>query len=154
MTTYNTVYELTYALINEIGLSTSQDGALFDQDTHNQLAVGGKYIKCSIDPRRPAYPSDMSIVLDPLNDIRTMIFIMSYYFSKEEMMNNRKILTYAFQESFTSKLKTNVIVKIEGQGSVESRFYYNKCLKICDIILRLGGYDDLDLSNFDQIPEE
>ena len=148
---YNTKEDLIYALINEIGLSINENNSLFDQDNGQLIYFGGKEIKCSINPSNPVYASEIATVLDPFNDIKLMTTILAYYLEKERMMSDIYPITYSFNDR--DKLgPSNMSVKIQtsnGMEEVTSNFYYNKCLKISDIILRMGG-QFCDLSNFDE----
>lgn len=150
---FNTVEELIYALINEIGLSIYND-ELYDQENYTKINMEGKSIKCSIDTSHPVYGSEYSIVLDPINNMNLMTLLMSYYFGKEEASGNFTVLSYNFNDNGLSgpHNQSSIRVKMVGNNIVESRYYYNRCLKFSDIILRLGGYNP-DLSNFDQIME-
>ena len=149
---YNTKEDLIYALINEIGLSINTNNSLFDQDTGQVIYFGGKEIKCSINPNVTVYPSDVSVVFDPINDIRLMTTILGYYFEKERVMGDYYPITYSFNDRDKRK-PSNIMVKLQtkdkGIIEINSNYYYNKCLKISDIILRMGE-QYCDLSNFDQ----
>ena len=148
---YNTKEDMIFALINEIGLSINNNGSLFDQDTGQIIYFGGKEIKCSIDPTIPVYKSDMSVIFDPLNDMKLMTTILGYYLEKERSMGDYYPITYSFNDR-DKRGPSNMSVQIQtpDRGIVEvvSGFYYNRCLKISDIILRMGGQES-NLSNFD-----
>lgn len=150
---FNSVEELIYALINEIGLSIYNE-ELYDQDNYTKINVEGKSIKCSVDPTHPVYNSEYSIVLDPINNTNLMTLMMSYYFNKEEASGNFRVLSYNFNDNGIRgpQNQSNIRVKMTGNQTVESKYYFNRCLKFADIILRLGGYNP-DLSNFDQVVE-
>ena len=148
---YNTKEDLIYALINEIGLSINNNNSLFDQDNGQLIYFGGREIKCSIDPRNPVYNSEISTIFDPLDDIKLMTTILAYYLEKERVMGDIYPITYSFNDR-DKQGPSNMSVKIQtrnGMEEVTSNFYYNKCLKISDIILRMGG-QFCDLSNFDE----
>lgn len=150
---FNTIEELTYALLNEIGLSLTPDGIIYDQDTKNAITCANKQIKASINPTKPVYQSEFTVVFDPLN-FKIMNYFLSYYFNKEENLGEFKINAFGFLDNGLKgqDCKTNIRVKFAGGGVLESKYYNNKALKICDIILRLGGYDP-DLYNFDKVIE-
>lgn len=151
---YNTKEDLIFALINEIGLSINSNNVLYDQDTHNIIYFGGKEIKCSIDPDKPVYKSEVAVVFDPIDDIKLMTTILGYYLEKERVLGETYPITYLTSQNKGKGLQpSNITVRLQtpDQGiiQVSSNFYYNKCLKIADIILRMGG-QYCDLSNFDQ----
>ena len=149
---YNTKEDLIFALINEIGLSINSNNSLFDQDTGQVIYFGGKEIKCSIDPNISVYPSDIAVVFDPINDMKLMTTILGYYFEKERVMGECYPITYSFNDR-DKKKPSSIMVKLQtpDRGIIElnSDSYSNKCLKLSDIILRMGG-QFCDLSNFDQ----
>ena len=148
---YNTKEDLIYALINEIGLSINENNSLFDQDNGQLIYFGGKEIKCSVNPLYPVYASEVATVFDPFDDIKLMTTILAYYLEKERLMGDIYPITYSFNDR--DRLgPSNMSVKIQtanGMEEVTSNFYYNKCLKISDTILRMGG-QFCDLSNFDE----
>ena len=148
---YNTKEDLIYALINEIGLSIDENNSLFDQDNGQPIYFGGREIKCSINPANPVYSSEIATLFDPINDFKLMTTILAYYLEKERVMGESYPITYSFNDR-DKQGPSNMSVKIQtsnGMGEVTSNFYYNKCLKISDIILRMGG-QFCDLSNFDE----
>lgn len=150
---YNTKEDLIFALLNEIGLSIDNDNNLIDQDNNGQrIYFGGKLIKCSIDPNKPVYNSEVSTVFDPVDNMKLMTTILAYYLEKERVLGEYYPITYSFNDR--DKLgPSSISVKIQtGDNNiieVTSNLYYNKCLKISDVILRMGG-QYCDLSNFDQ----
>ena len=151
---YNTIQDLIFALLNEIGLSIDRDNVLIDQDNGGQrIYFGGKLIKCSVDPNNPVYSSDVAVVFDPINDMKLMTTILAYYLEKERVLGESYPIAYSFNDR-DKQGPSNMIVKIQtsenGITEVVSNFYYNRCLKISDIILRMGGHY-CDLSNFDEM---
>lgn len=149
---YNTVEDLIYALLMEIGLAIkSPEEILYDQDTMLVLTCGNKQIKASIDPNRPVFASQFTTLFDPMN-FRIMNFFLSYYISKEESVGNFKVTAYSYHDNGLKgpDSKSNIRVKFLDGSVIESGYYNNKALKICDIILRMGGMNP-DLSNFDMI---
>ncbi len=161
---FNTLEELNFALINELGLSIGPDYVLNDQDTFNPITSEGKTIKCSIDPNHPVYQSDNSLVLNPIDiqNTRLMTTMMGFYFEKEKINNGIYVNTFYFTDSKVDAPKkgkneivsSNITVTYQDHtGTVynmTSRSYMNRVLKFADIILRMGGMD-VDLSNFDQV---
>lgn len=152
-TRYNTIEDLTYAILNEIGLSIGQDGFLYDQDTRAVLTCGNKQIKASINPAQPVFPSEYTVVFDPFN-FKIMNYFMSYYANKEESAGNFRINAFSYQDNGLrgQDNRTGIRVKFAGGQTIESYYYRNKALKFCDIILRLGGMNP-DLTNLDVVNE-
>ena len=147
---YNTIEDLIYALLMEIGLAIkSPEEILYDQDTMFVLTCGNKHIKASVDPNRPVFASQFTTLFDPLN-FKIMNFFLSYYISKEESVNNFKVTAFSFHDNGLrgADCKSCIRVKFLNGSTIESGYYNNKALKICDVILRIGGFN-VDLSNFD-----
>ena len=150
---FNTIEDLTFALMNEIGLSISSypEEVIYDQDTMLILSCGNKKIKASIDPARPVFASEYTIIFDPLN-FKLMTYFFSYYTSKEESVGNFKVSAFGYQDNGLKgpDYKSNIRIKFAGGDTLESGYYNNNALKICDAILRMGGMIP-DLSNFDKV---
>ena len=150
---YNTKEDLIFALLNEIGLSIDNNNTLIDQDNNGErIYFGGKLIKCSLDPNRPVYNSEIAIVFDPVDDIRLMTTILAYYLEKERVLGESYPIAYGFNNKDKQGPSTiSVKIQTHDRGIIEvtSNLYYNKCLVISDVILRMGGQYS-DLSNFDQ----
>ena len=154
---FETVEDLIFALINEIGLSIKEGGIIVDQDTLIPLKFGDKNIKASVDVNKPVYESDYTVVLDPLNNMKLMNMLLGYYLEKEKACGNLEPITFSTDE-LVKHGPTNVTVRCGSSKvslyDVSSRYYNNRCLKFSDIILKLGNDRDVDLSNFDSVIEE
>lgn len=160
----NSLEDLVYALLTEIGFSIDEStGLVYDLETDRDLIYMNKKVRASVNPDIPAIPSDIYAIFDPIWDNKFMSTVLGYYLKKEEAYGN-------FQSSVTSEeienipfynkdidIKTRrsrISVTITGVGKVFSNFYYQKGLKYSDLILRLGNHPCPDLSKFDSIPEE
>lgn len=158
----NTLEDLVFALINEIGLGIGPGGVLYDADTGNEIRCNGRRVVASIDPTKPAIPTDIFILFDPVFDGKLMNIILAYYLEKCKAMGIFEPLTfseeietvpvYAKEDTIRSK-KTRVNVALRNR-KYYSKFYYQKGLKFSEIILDLGGFENIDLTKFDSIPEE
>lgn len=153
---FETVEDLIFALINEIGLSIKEGGIIVDQDTLIPLKFGDKDIKASVDVNKPVYESDYTVVLDPLNNMKLMNMLLGYYLEKEKASGNLEPITFSTDEEF-KRGPSNLTVRCGSAKTklydITTNFYNNKCLKFADIILRLGNERNIDLHNFDVIPE-
>lgn len=154
---FETIEDLIFALINEIGLSITENGVIVDQDTMISLKFGDKEIKASVDINKPVYESEFVSVLDPLNNMKLMNMLLGYYLEKEKAIGNLEPLSFSTDE-LVKHGPTNVTVRCGSSKvslyDVSSKYYNNRCLKFSDIILKLGNDRDVDLSNFDSIIEE
>ena len=159
----NSLEDLVYALLNEIGLGITPEGFLYDPDTNQVLQFGGKQIRTSINKASPAISTDLYAAFDPIFDNRFMGMMLGYYLHKEECNGNISPLSifetiqetkpYETDDHIHSK-KTFATVVCEGGYRYTSCSYYQKGLKYSDIILRIGGNPYCDLTKFDSIPEE
>lgn len=163
----NTLEQLVLSLINEIGLVILPNGIVMDDDTGIEIRYEGKSIMASVDPNRPAIPTDMFVIFDPVFDGRLMNTIMGYYLKKSAAMGDfeansfyEEIETtpfYAKDDNIRTR-RSRIAVVINspqyGRRTIYSNYYYQKGLKFSEVILRLGGYTDVDLSKFDSCPDE
>lgn len=158
----NTLEELVFHLLNEIGLGINSNGFVYDQDTNQELFYDGKQIKASIDPRFPALANDTYGLFDPVFDGKFMSKMLGYYLKKseaQEIINPVSVTEQIQKVPFYAHLnptrtrRTRVVVMCENQYEYDSEFYYQKGLKFSDMILRLGG-NPIDLWRFDSVPEE
>lgn len=157
----NTLEDLIYILCSEIGLEISPQGILYDTDTYKELRCNGKSIIASVNPNKPAIPTDIYIVFDPVFDGKLMNFMLAYYLQKSAAMGVLEPLTFSEEmEDTPSYAKDDTIKTKRTRECVAlrnrkyySRYYYQKGLKFSEIILDLGGYN-IDLTKFDSIPDE
>lgn len=159
----NSLEDLVFALLNEIGLGISPDGTVYDQDTGIEIMFNNKHIKASIDPNNPAIPSDVYIIFDPIWDAKFMSVMLGYYLSKEEAYGNIQSAVVsedienipAYNKDLDIKTRrSRVYVALTGNQKISSLYYYQRGLKYSDLILRMGNHPFADLSKFDSIPEE
>lgn len=158
----NSLEDLVFSILNEIGLAITPDGLVYDQDNMTILKCGGYQIKASVDPRNPAITTDIYLALDPVFDNKLMQMLLGYYLAKQEFEGNivapvisdytEDIPSYNDFDNLRSK-RTSLTVISNGITKT-SLLYYQKGLKFSDMILRLGGNDFVDLRKFDSLPEE
>ena len=158
----NTLEDLVYHLLNEIGLGINQGGFVYDVDTEQELYYNGKQIRASIDPRFPALANDLYGLFDPVFDGKFMSMMLGYYLKKseaQEIINPISMTEQIAETPFWNSLnpvktrKTRVVVLCDGHREYNSEYYYQKGLKFADMILRLGG-NPINLWRFDSVPEE
>lgn len=159
----NILEDLVFHLINEIGIGINTNGFIYDQDNGQEIYYQGKQIKASIDPRNPALENDLYGLFDPVFDGKFMAMMLGYYLKKSEAQGLiepismteqiAEIPYYNYLNPIKTR-KTRVVVLCENHREYNSNFYYQKGLKYSDMILRIGGNYNIDLSKFDSIPEE
>lgn len=155
MYTETDITNLSYALLNEIGLCIDSKQNLVDQDTMNPITFQGKNIKAAIDPLKPVYLTEHDIKLDPLNksNVRLMSTLFGYFIDKEQEAGNiPRVITFYLEDS-PDKSSTKICVVCEGNITYWSEYFCNKCLMYCDIIFKIGGSinNRIDLRVFDSI---
>ena len=72
---YDTVEELTYALLNVMDLSTRPDGTVIDKSINPQGTVimdSDKILKANIDPNNIHYAGESDVLLDPLVNLHLL----------------------------------------------------------------------------------
>ena len=84
----NSLEDLVYALLTEIGLFIDEEGVVVDQDTYKNIMYNGKVVRASINPKIPAIPSDIYAIFDPVWDNKFMSVMLGYYLRKEELLGN------------------------------------------------------------------
>lgn len=141
---YANIDQLTYDIINELGLIIGPDGLLYDQETRNIININGKNIKCTFDSvNNPVYVSDFNIVFDPINNIKLMTILFDMYLKNENEAGNFYCISYSIEE-IEKKGPSYIRATLDngnGMSFFEGKPYNNRCLSICDIILKFSGVD-------------
>lgn len=78
-----------------------------------------------------------------------MSILFSYYLKTEQEAGNIETVTnYYFDEDPSDRTRTRIVVKTID-NSYESKYYRNKCLKFCDMILKFGYPMEYEMGKFD-----
>ena len=158
----NSLEDLVFHLLNEIGLGINANGFVYDQDTEQEIYYNGKQIRASVDPRYPAIANDLYGLFDPVFDGKFMAMLLGYYLKKSEAQGELDPISVTEQImetpswsylNPTKTRKTRVVVLCDNHQEYHSEYYYQKGLKFSDIILRIGG-NHINLWRFDSVPEE
>lgn len=145
----NQQYEgLIFTLKNELGLDFLQNGEIYDQDYNNILKFNGKSLKVPINGRLSINPK-YEIEFNPLNNPKLMGRLFEYYLQKLNQVDGRYILIYYYVSDPIVNGRMAIEVK-EGDTVYRSKYYYNECLRLLDIILTLGGYTNIDYTIYDE----
>lgn len=150
-TMFSDTYDLTYNLLNAIGISIDNNGYLYDQETMVQIECQGRKLKCSVNPNIPCFAGQGEVVFD-LGNVRQMATMLGYAIAKEEAQNpNFKIVSHYINDDSGVKHTSLTLKFITGELKT-TKFYFNKCLKFIAAIFLV--YDEIvDLTNLDTIPE-
>ncbi|MCM1215950.1 MAG: hypothetical protein NC548_15695 [Lachnospiraceae bacterium] len=151
-TMFDDIYDLTYNLLNSIGISIDNTCYLYDQDTSTHIDFQGRHLKCSVNPNIPCFAGQGEVVFDLMN-VRQMATMLGYAITKEEAQNPQfKVVSHYISEFPNDKKCTAINLKMMNGDLKSTNFYYNKCLKFIAAIFLV--YDEVvNLSNFDSIPE-
>lgn len=154
---YDNVEELTYNFLNAIELSVLPDGQIVDFSTmivtQNGMMIptsiqrSGKILKATIDPEDIKYAGENEEMLDTLGNIKQINFLLGVLLDKLQA-EGRQLLSF-YNEEFEDP-NGNKLVSMNAKfidGTVSSKFYYNKCLATIGLVFELAEYD-VDLSNF------
>jgi len=153
---YESIEELTYNLLNCIGLSVRADGKIIDTELNTyggaEVKLSGKSIKASIDPNNIHYAGEGEVMLDILTNYKVMNEFFGFFLDKKKAFDGQEALTY--YPTDTEDDKGNKIccmnVKFVDNSVVSSEFFYNRCLTIVDMIFKIGECN-VDVHNFDVI---
>lgn len=148
---FTDVYELTYNLLNTIGLSINANGYIYDQDTKNILDFHGAKLKATVNPQIPCFAGQGEVMFDILNNVRLVTTLLGYTIDKETAMNGFQSVSN-YIEDYPGTKRTAITIKMANGSLRTTGFYNNKCLKFIHAIF-LVNEDNVDLSNFDSQQE-
>lgn len=157
------VEELTYNFLNAIELSVLPTGEVVDfttmapnrfgQMAPTEIKFGGKTLKATIDPDKIQYAGENEVMLDVLNNIKQVTNLLGVLLNKIQA-NGENLLSFynSDSEDDAGNKITSMVAKFSDR-EVQSKFFYNKCLAVIDLTFELSE-EDIDLSNFNTIPEQ
>ncbi len=140
---FDNVYDLTYNLINTIGL-TIKNGHLYDQDTNLPISFQGRRLKASVDPNIPCYAGQGEVMFDIINNIRLVTTMLGYVADKATAMGEFGFMSYYTEGDDM----TNITFKLNDYSTISTLFYQNKCLKFVHAMFIIYG-EKVNLRNFD-----
>lgn len=155
---YNDVYELTYALLNAMELSTRLDGAVVDKTidpTGTVIMVSDKILKANTNARNIHYAGEAEIILNPLVNLSILNDLLGLYLDKYKRDNGMDILSFFSDEikDENNDLMSRHAARFVDGSTVYSEYYYNRCLGIIDLIFILSE-ENVYVRNFDMSPTE
>lgn len=141
--------ELTELLIKEIGLDVDKNGFIIDQDYGNQIIINGKKLKYCIDNVLRINPVK-EIEFNPMKNSKLMYKLFLYYLEKLNEYEDRYFPTFYSIPGKNNNYGKFSMCATENNGyTYETRYYYNECLRYLELILIIGGYTNIDFSNYD-----
>ncbi len=145
---FTDIFDLTYNILNAIGLSIDNYGYIKDQDSGIHLEFQGRKLKATVNPSIPCYAGQGEVLFDPLGNTRQMHTLLGYAIDKETMTNpNFRCISHYINDSATSPL-TSMTLKMADGSLRSTKLYQNRCLKFISAIFLIYE-DNVDLSNFD-----
>jgi hypothetical protein len=146
---FDDVYELTYYVLEELGLQLLPDGRLFDEVKNEILSFNGMIIKGSVNPNKINYAGQGEITLDLLNNVRLTTVLFGRFLQNKMAEGMPFVSQYTEEYVDDTEVKFNrLVVKHDTYNQTVSRYYHNKCLKFIDMIFLLDD-DNVELRNFD-----
>ena len=141
------------SILGEIGLAINSDNEVYDQDTFSLIDIEGKKIIFSFTVGKKLFCDPQTqIVFEPVSNLKMINRLFAYYLQKEEMEGNMCIKTW-FQEEDDKKRTAITIVSSNGERFT-SDYFYNPCLKFCDLILKFGYPMEIAAGEFNLVEFE
>ena len=134
--------EINRIIMNEIGLEIGSDNKIYDQDTGEQITIGG------ISLRAPdTYGGKDSMEFDPHNNRKQMRNLFEYFLEKNsELEEEPGVVNYYDKDNngTTGKVECRRV----DNTLITSKSYMRDSLKYTDIMIQMNG-GDADLDRFD-----
>ncbi len=133
-------------IMEETGLEENSSNFIVDQDTGVQYQMRGKNI---ISPgNRRNFSDKRSIEFDPINNPRMMNYIFSEFIDK--LQTEDAIPPVSNFCTITAGTDLHVAKILLEDGSViQSSPYKNETTCYADLVFRLNGEEDINLSDYD-----
>ena len=140
--------EINTMIMREIGLEIGHGNKIVDQDTGVPLTVGTSYL---IAPG--AYCGRQNMEFDPYNNRKLMGNLFGLYLEKYADESGIDCSTYYDVHGDRKSQASSIECRMSDNTLVTSKPYIRDSLKYADIILQLKGEEDVDLSEYDGLPE-
>lgn len=138
-------------IMEEMGLYIDPLGRVVDQQTDSVLQVKGKNLKFPINGDVRVGRQEMEF--DPLNNQTLANTLFGYYIQNRLNENGQNyVSTYCTVANPNDKDRGVLEVKV-GDSTMTSGEYYKDSLKYADMMMRMNGTSEVDLSEFDQKPQ-
>lgn len=137
-------------MMDEIGLYVDPYGRVVDQQTDSALQIKGKNLKFSVDGSINIGKNEMEF--DPLNNQTLANNLFGYYINNRFNENgNNYVSNYSTVASNEDKSKGSLEVKVDGRVMTSGEYYLDS-LKYADMMIRMNGSPEVDLSEYDKAP--
>lgn len=133
-------------IMEETGLEENSSNFIVDQDTGVQYQMRGKNI---VSPgNRRNFADKRTIEFDPINNTRMMNYIFSEFIDK--LQDEDTIPPVSNFCTINSGTDMHVAKLLMADGStIQSAPYKNETTCYTDLVFRLNGDSDIDLSEYD-----
>ena len=127
---------LNYDLLLQIGLQTTRDNLIIDQDTYNLLQMNGKSIKYNVPDNMIDRHNEVQFC--PAKSLIQAKYLLGYYLDK---LAEERGIVCTLQYILPSKDSTyTVVLKFNNdQDLVSNTFLYNEALCYIDLIFKLDN---------------
>lgn len=130
-------------LMEEMGLEEGDRRRLIDQDTGLLYQMKGKDI---VSPGSQG--GKQAIEFDPINNKRMMTFLFGNYINKISDEDDVDVQTYYItQEDKDERVRGTLT--FEDNSSIITKPYRNETTCYAELLLRLNGEEDVDLTEYD-----
>lgn len=155
---YDTVEELTYALLNVMDLSTRPDGTVIDKSISPQGTVimdSDKILKANIDPNNIHYAGESDVLLDPLVNLHLLNNLFGLFADKIRVEGEKEMISMFTEDILDVNLDrmSRYGIKFNNGEVYYSEYYYSRCLGLIELIFILGE-ENVSLRNFDITPTQ
>ena len=142
--------EINTRLMEEFGLEQGTRRRIYDHETGDIRLMKGKEIVAP-----SAIPGKNTLEFDPINNTRMMNFFFGSYIQamEEEDLLGGSVMSYSVIPS-KAPGKIKAVLKINpDDGSpikeISSKPYKNETSCMADLVCRINGDDDVDMSEYD-----
>lgn len=138
---------LNYDILIHLGLQTTQDNLIIDQDNYNLLQMNGKTIKYNVPDEQIDKRSEIQFC--PAKSLVQARYLLGYYLDKllEEQGLNC-ILQYSTSDFITHSNYTLLLKFSNREDLCSETFINNEALCFIDLIFKLDGIN-YDLKQYD-----
>ena len=146
---------LNRIIMEDIGLTVDSNNKIMDQDTRQELKYKEKNMRYSSNNSVVLTQSDM--IFDPAANKALMGSLFTHYLNKVEEEDGTYVPVY--YEVRNQEGQTGLVAKVHMEGSseeesLETGFYNNDSLKYAEMIKKINGSSDTDLSEYDSEPKQ
>lgn len=135
--------EINSKIMQEIGLEVGQGHRIIDQDTGVGITFRGMELVAP-----GTYGGPNTVEFDPYNNKKMMNLLFGYFLNKHSEESDVTVTTfYSIDDNKTNK--GSIECKMSDMSKITSHQYLRDSLKCADIIMRLNGDEDPNLSEYD-----